>query len=56
MEKDVSESELWCPIIGYEGLYEVSSLGRVRNVKRDHILVAHKTSGYYRVLLCLMVR
>jgi hypothetical protein len=32
---DVTElSELWVPAYGYEGLYEVSSFGRVRSVAR----------------------
>lgn len=28
-------NEIWAPIKGYEGLYEVSSLGRVRSVDRS---------------------
>lgn len=28
------ENEIWKPIIGYEGYYEVSNLGRVRRIKR----------------------
>lgn len=31
---DTLEGEIWLPAIGYEGLYEVSSLGRVKSVKR----------------------
>jgi hypothetical protein len=32
---DISESsEIWAPVVGYEGLYEVSSFGRVRSVAR----------------------
>ena len=27
-------NELWLPVVGYEGLYEVSSLGRVRSLDR----------------------
>lgn len=26
--------ELWKPVVGYEGLYEVSDLGRVRSIRR----------------------
>lgn len=26
--------EIWKPVVGYEGLYEVSSFGRVRSLKR----------------------
>ena len=28
------EIEIWCPVVGYEGLYEVSSLGRVKSLTR----------------------
>ena len=28
------ENEIWKPIEGYEGLYEVSSLGNVRSLDR----------------------
>lgn len=30
-------SETWKPIVGYEGLYEVSSMGRVKSLKRTVI-------------------
>ena len=59
--------EIWKPVIGYEGLYEVSNLGRVRSVDRlvkysngqihlhkGRILspgLVHK-SGYLQVGLC----
>lgn len=58
-------SEEWRPVIGYEGLYSVSSLGRVRSderlvphnkatntlrVVRERILRQHlNTRGYWRV-------
>ncbi|EOM78090.1 hypothetical protein DW322_11330 [Rhodococcus rhodnii] len=28
------DAEIWKPVLGYEGLYEVSSIGRVRTVER----------------------
>ena len=31
MSKNV---EIWKPVVGYEGLYEVSSLGRVRSLDK----------------------
>ena len=31
------EGETWRAVVGYEGLYEVSSLGRVKIVKRKKI-------------------
>lgn len=50
--------EIWCPIEGYEGLYEVSNLGNVRSLgnkktKKTKILKQNmNTSGYLRVYLC----
>ena len=32
------EKEVWKPIPNYEGLYEVSSLGRVKSIKKNKIL------------------
>lgn len=56
--------EVWKPINGYEGQYEISSHGRVKSVKRlishkrghicvpERILVGYKTpDGYQRVYL-----
>lgn len=34
--------ERWLPVRGFEGLYEVSSLGRVRSIAR---VVPHRTGG-----------
>lgn len=34
---DYSEEEIWLPVVGYEGLYEVSSLGKVRSLDRFSI-------------------
>lgn len=30
------EIEIWKPVVGYEGLYEVSNLGRVKSLKGNH--------------------
>ncbi len=35
--------ELWKPILGYEGLYEISNLGRVKSLPRWH---NNRFSGY----------
>ena len=44
--------EIWKNITNYEGLYQVSNLGRVRNVKRDRqIKPCINDMGYYRVVL-----
>ena len=44
--------ETWKPIKGYEGLYEVSDLGRVRGLRRNIILNGLKRNhGYLAVCL-----
>lgn len=44
--------EEWKNIIGYEGLYEVSNKGNVRNVRRNTLLKLSKNYyGYIRVAL-----
>lgn len=53
--------EIWRPVVGYEGLYEVSSYGRVRSLdrydSRNHfikgrIMKFRNCRGYLRVTLC----
>lgn len=47
--------EIWKDIKGYEGLYQVSDLGRVRSLKfgKVRVLSARKNSvGYLSVVLC----
>lgn len=45
--------EIWIDIKDYEGLYQVSNFGRVKNVKRNSILKASDTgNGYLMVILC----
>lgn len=42
--------EIWRPVVGFEGFYEVSSLGRVRNFKTGKILkqeFKHLQKGNY---------
>lgn len=34
MNRSTQQQEVWLPIAGYEGLYEVSDLGRVRSLDR----------------------
>ncbi len=41
-----TEQEEWRPVVGFEGQYEVSNLGRVKSLPR---FVAHKTNGSMRV-------
>lgn len=45
--------EEWRPVTNYEGLYEVSSLGRVKGLKRGKILACENMrDGYIRATLC----
>ena len=45
--------EEWKEIPGYEGLYEVSNMGNVRNVRRNKLLRLLKTNNrYIRISLC----
>jgi hypothetical protein len=45
-------AERWLPIRGYEGLYEISDLGRVRGLLRSHLLKPDvRPSGHLRVTL-----
>jgi hypothetical protein len=41
--------EEWKDIIGYEGLYQISNTGKVKNIKRNKLLKTpiNKGSGYY---------
>ena len=43
------EIEVWKPIEGYEGIYEVSSFGRVRSLDR---IVDFGNENYSRQMLC----
>jgi hypothetical protein len=63
----VKKPEIWKPINGYEGLYEISNHGNVKSLSRlihmkqlnckpyfdkPERLLKFDTSGYYRVTLC----
>lgn len=39
--------EIWKPIPGYEGLYEVSSLGRVKSLRSNRLMVLSPNSRKY---------
>lgn len=53
------KEELWKPVVGYEGVYEVSDMGRIRGLNRKcetrivlgTILKPHIWNGYLRVVL-----
>lgn len=37
-------TEIWKPVKGYEGLYEVSNKGRVKSLKRYSVRFGHQKS------------
>jgi DNA-binding XRE family transcriptional regulator len=43
--------ELWLPVVGYEGLYEVSDLGRIRSLVRGRLMALPICDRYVRVRL-----
>ena len=50
--------EVWKPVVGYEGIYEVSSLGRVKSlprngtIKKERILIPNNNGyGYLKLTL-----
>lgn len=43
--------EVWMPVLGYEGLYEVSNLGQVKNATTGLILSQATHNGYKHVSL-----
>lgn len=46
------EQEVWKDIAGYEGLYQVSNMGRVKSLLKKRIIRKHNTSnGYLQVHL-----
>lgn len=46
----IMESEIWKDVVGYEGLYQVSNLGRVMNIRKNKLAsLVLNTNGYYRV-------
>lgn len=46
-------NEEWRDVVGWEGLYQVSSLGRVKNIRRNKILSPRKCRlSYLSVALC----
>jgi hypothetical protein len=43
-------AEAWQPISGFEGLYEVSTCGRIRNVRTQFVLRSRPDADGYRLL------
>ena len=41
--------EIWKPIIGYENIYNISNLGRIKSIRNNIILKLHPDKdGYLR--------
>lgn len=40
------ENEIWKPVVGWEGLYEVSNHGRVKSLRSGKILAGTNLGGY----------
>lgn len=48
----IMETEIWKDVVGYEGLYKVSNLGRIFSIRRNTIMhPSLNVQGYYRVHL-----
>lgn len=44
--------EIWRDIKGYEGLYQVSNMGNVKSLRKNHLLTPNNTgNGYFQVTL-----
>lgn len=45
----MNENEIWLPVVGFEGLYEVSNLGKVKSLKfgKEKILIQVKMKNGY---------
>ena len=42
---------MWKPVVSYKGLYEVSNIGRIRNIRGKLVKQSMTVSGYKRVTL-----
>lgn len=51
----MNKQEEWLPVVGYEGLYEVSNMGRVRSVRRHirQLKLYYHRNRYVQACLCL---
>lgn len=45
------ENEIWKDILGYEGLYQASNLGRIKSIRKNIILKPCLPNGYVQVRL-----
>lgn len=47
----IEQQEIWKNVEGFEGIYQISSLGRIRNAKGFFMTPIKTDDGYYRVHL-----
>lgn len=45
----LENSEIWKDVKGYEGLYQVSNLGRIWSVRLQRILKPYNANGYFKI-------
>ena len=48
-------NEEWRPVVGFEGFYEVSSLGRIRSLERVHVIPSRAGKQFLRVFPARLV-
>ena len=49
---DNNSNEIWRDVVGYEGLYKVSTEGNIKSIRRNKILSPNTSQdGYKRVSL-----
>ena len=52
-------NEIWLPVVGYEGLYDVSNTGRVRSLNYNHKMIIRdlaQCKDRYGYLHCMLFR
>lgn len=47
MKRTGQQNETWAPVVGYEGLYEISTLGRIRSLSRRRSGRTHNSKGEF---------
>jgi hypothetical protein len=46
------EGEIWTDVIGSDGKYKISNIGRVKNAKTNRLKLPYLKRGYYWIILC----
>ena len=45
------QKEIWKDIQGYENIYQISTFGRVKSLRKNKIMSLNKRNGYYQICL-----